>query len=44
MHYFRYRAGSVERNSTSCGGHPEADAQQQMADQLTPFVKDVLGW
>eukprot|EP01050_Picozoa_sp_SAG11_P027592 SAG11_NODE_7049_length_1203_cov_0.998188_1_plen_325_part_10 len=42
--YFRYKAGSVPRNNTSCGNHPEADAQQAMADQLTPFVQELLGW
>jgi hypothetical protein len=42
--YHRYTAGSVEKNNTSCGGHPEADAQQAMGDQLTPVLKEMLGW
>jgi len=41
---FRYKAGSAERNHTGCGNHPEASAQQDMADELTPFVKSLLGW
>ena len=41
---YRYPAGSVERNGTSCGGHPEADAQEAMAAQLTPLLRQMLSW
>ena len=42
--YYRYTAGSIERNHSSCGSHPEADAQQAMGNQLTPVVQKLLGW
>ena len=42
--YYRYPSGSVARNGTSCGGHPEADAHEAMAAQLSPLVKEMLGW
>ena len=44
MSYYRTPAGSVPRNSTSCGGHPEADAHEAMAAQLTPLLRQMLGW
>eukprot|EP01051_Picozoa_sp_SAG22_P017448 SAG22_NODE_2693_length_2307_cov_1.108696_3_plen_64_part_00 len=44
LSYHRYPAGSIEKNNTSCGGHPEADAQEAMGDQLTPVLKGMLGW
>lgn len=44
FHLYVLPSGTVQRNTTSCGGHPEADAQEAMGDQLTAVVQQLLGW
>lgn len=37
-----YNFESIEPHG--CGYHPDKNDQQQMADQLIPFYKEVMGW